>query len=261
MVVEKIRESVTGIFLETFNEPIWWLLFIISIIAFFALQKIGERVYANILTKEQKEKTSKTLFGAYVQGITHAIIIFVGSVIVIFEWLFNDEYVGNSVYGYCAIVSCAYYVQMIVYELCIPQSAGYRLVMVIHHIFCCVVQFPVYIVGPSLHILSALGFQCEISNVFMNIAWFAQQCEHEKMYFLGGIGTLFTFPITRVLLIPLLMYNFWNLPAGVVPISYWWFAVIAQWFVLLMSLVYTVHIVTNPKKILNLTQSLKSHEA
>merc|ERR1712204_54874 len=118
---------------------------------------------------------------------------------------------------------------MTIYEFFIPQTPSYRAVMVIHHIFCALVQFPVYIVWPALQVPSALGLQCELSNIFMDIAWFGQQYEHARVYYYGGIGTLITFPITRIIIFPVLMYVWLDLPDGTVPISWWWLACLAQW--------------------------------
>merc|ERR1712228_439924 len=140
---------------------------------------------------------------------------------------FNGLYLMNILEISCMHIS-------LFYQFIIPQTNSVRAVMIIHHIFCAFAQFPVYIVWP-LQVSSALGFQCELSNIWLDIAWFGQQYENSKAYYFGGIGSLITYPITRIIIIPIMMYVYMDLPEGTVPFSWWLFACIAQWFVLIMS--------------------------
>ena len=256
MTTEEVQQTMTKAMIGSFTDFSFITVFLISLLFFSILQQIGETVYSNTLTAAQKRKTSRTEFGTYFQSCPHAIIIFFSSLCIII-----DE--NNYFYKYITILSFAYYFHMTIYEFFVPQTKSYLLLMIVHHIFCGFNQFPVYFFGGIIQVISALNFQCEISNLFMNLSWFAQQFDNEYYYKLSGYGILITYPITRVIILPVAMYKTYTLDLEYVPIEYYWFAICGEIFVLLMSGIYAVYIIINPRKLLdlNLQQSDKQKSA
>jgi len=246
--------SLSEIFYESFTDPKFVTMFIASLIAFQLFQKLGHILWRNLFSEEQKEKTSKWLFGSYVQATLHS-IIFIPAYYVIITYDTSDY-----IYKYFTIMSCAYYLNMIIYEIVIPQSSPYyMLLMIVHHTLCGFVQLPVYYLGGILPILSAYCFQCEISNLFMDISWFAQQFESRIWYKLSGYGILITFPLTRCVMVPIALYKAYDIyDKNIVPMEYYWFAMFGYIFVIVMSLTYSISILINPTPLLKMVEKVQS---
>ena len=66
--------SLGEIFYESFTDPVFVTMFISSLIVFQLFQKLGHILWHNLVSEEQKERTSKWLFGSYVQATLHSII-------------------------------------------------------------------------------------------------------------------------------------------------------------------------------------------
>lgn len=251
--------SLTEIFYESFTDPIFVTMFISSLIAFQIFQKLGHILWRNCVSKEQKEKSSKWLFGSYVQATLHS-IIFIPAYYVIITYDTHDY-----IYKYFTIMSCAYYLNMIIYEIVIPQtSIYYMLLMIVHHTICGFVQLPIYCLSAwcfqcgILPLLSAYCFQCEISNLFMDISWFAQQFESKIWYKLSGYGILITFPLTRCVIVPIALYKAYDIyDKNIVPMEYYWFAMFGYIFVIIMSLTYSISILINPSPLLKMPTLIK----
>ena len=246
------RDGITELFMKSVMDPSWQMTFVAGLVGCVLFQKLGEILHSRLLTQEQQSKTCKITFGSYVQGIIHAIMLFIGTIFVIHEWIMVGEYPENRLYKYISVLSTAYYCIVIFYEILIPQSLSLILVMIVHHIFCILGQLPVFYIGSVAQLLSALNFQCEISNIFMGIHWFAQQFEKRDVHYYAGLGILITYPITRIIILPIAIYKFYNLEPGTLPISYVWAVWTGEVFVVLMSTAYTFHLLFNARKVLTL---------
>ena len=218
-----------------------WLFFII-------IQKVGEKMYNKFPFKNKKEKDLRLECGSYFESITHS-LIFIPACLLIAN---PKSQFFQHLYKLSCVYSSAYFVNMAFVECFIPQTWAFRLLMVVHHIFCGLAQFPVYHYGGITPLISALSLQCEISNLFLGISWFAEQFDCKRIHKLAGVGILITFPITRCVILPIGTYKLLKMKDGVVPSEYYKFCLCGQAFVIIMSSVYSAQILWTPDKVLKM---------
>lgn len=237
-IFSSLRDST---FVTTLSSS--WLFFV-------TIQKVGERFYDKLLKPHRKpnQPNLKKLCGSYFQSTAHS-LIFIPAYLLILNPN-NKHY--QYLYKLASIYSFSYFLNLSIWEFIIPQTWQYRLVMLFHHIISGMVQFPVSYYGGITPLISALALQCELSNIFLNISWFAEQFGSKKWYKLSGYGQLITYPITRCIILPISTYKLLNLKEGVVPERYRRFALFGQVFVITISSVYYISILSNPNQILTL---------
>jgi len=246
-------QSVREVLSECITDTPWLATFISAIVVFVVIEQIGEFLHGILLSEQQRAKTSTIEFGSYLQALFHAGLTTTGSIAYLIASFLNtkDKSYDSALYRVITVFSAGYYAQLLFYEILIPQSCSFRLVMAVHHIFSGMCQAPVFILGGSMQLLSALCFQTEISNIFMQCSWFAQQFESADWYRKFGVGVLISYPVTRCCILPIAMYYTFTWCEGMgVPTNYIWVAFLGQLFVFLMSIVYSASIILNPHTIL-----------
>merc|ERR1719361_119956 len=113
-------------------------------------------MHSRLLSEKQRSHVSAVEFGSYAQSIFHATLTFTGSAAYLSQSLIfsinvteetypNETYLDSLFYRVVTVFSAGYYAQLLWYEMWIPQSAGFRLIMAIHHIFSGLCQAPVFV--------------------------------------------------------------------------------------------------------------------
>jgi len=259
-------QSMREVLLDCISDKPWLCIFISAIVVFLIIQKVGEYMHSRLLSEKKRRLVSAVEFGSYAQSIFHATLTFTGSAAYLSQSLIfsiyvtEEPYLDSLFYRVVTVFSAGYYAQLLWYEMWIPQSAAFRVVMAVHHIFSGLCQAPVFLIGGSLQMLSALSFQCEISNIFMQFSWFAKQFENEGLFRTMGFGILLTYPITRCVILPIGIYYTWELCSGMIPEHFIWFAFVGLCFVFVMSIGYSFHILVNPKVVLVLNPKSEQKE-
>ena len=246
------------------NRSTQWGMFIGACL-FFLLQKIGEKVHLKLVAAHRRKKFPKQLLGTYIQSIVHAFGISVASFLVIYHFAHDPhglvtldntevEYFYIVLYKVCSVLSLSYFIFLTMLEvLVIEQVMIMRLTMVVHHLVSIGLIPIVVMSNPAFALLGALTFQCESSTVFLNLRMLGMAMENKYIYFIGGLGTLITYPITRIVFLVFTIWTTMSLRdvfADHSGIGGFYLAIFAQVFVLCMSAKYSWELWKRPKKTL-----------
>ncbi|KAJ1616369.1 hypothetical protein T492DRAFT_895610 [Pavlovales sp. CCMP2436] len=197
------------------------------------------------LRKRETPEMAATLFGAYVVGFVHAIVVSVSAVLVVC-------YERYEIWPATVAFSIGYFVSDFIFYA-LPTK---QLVMVIHHIVMIVGHYPtmeqpaaiLYGAGDAHLImwLSAVGYLTEISNLFLDVRWFQLKIFGQPAqitYTVNSVFLLLSYIATRVVIMPVVCwvkmvprydeYKAYNQMAS------YWVVVLGAAFISLMSLVYT----------------------
>eukprot|EP01084_Bolivina_argentea_P242459 406732_1 len=142
--------------------------------------------------------------------------------------------------------SASYFILQSVYDcFVVPDHAqGYRLIMVVHHVFSFFAIMVSFLGNEKVIYLQVVGLQCEFSTVFMNLRFFARVFSQEEIFFMSGLCTMITYPLTRVIGGVCSLYEDIRLKQWLILLGgnqlFWWFSFVS-FFVIIMSTVYTGH--------------------
>merc|ERR1712228_767061 len=78
------------------------------------------------------------------------------------------------------------------------RSLPYRISLIVHHIFSASCACCIYYVDPYISYIYSINACMEFSNIFLSIRYFGRAWNNKSLYFMGGIGTLIFYPLTRL---------------------------------------------------------------
>ena len=251
------------IYSDVLSNPTLISIAIIGIVGFLLLQKLGETVHTKLVSSNRRRTVSKQLFGTYFQSTFHAAGISLVSFVVLFQFINRNAYlltIDQTDDGYfyvehfkiCTTLSTSYFLVSIPYELfVIKQRWIKRVAMSVHHLLG-VFALPIIPVSHPIFVLvGALTYQCEISTVFLNMRLFGMAMESQYVYCIGGIGTLITYPLTRIVFYMYTIHTTYSLMDTFVDhvgIGAFYLVISGQVFVLCLSTKYTFELWRHPKK-------------
>eukprot|EP01084_Bolivina_argentea_P184853 318816_1 len=167
--------TLSGLYVKAITNPSWIITFSVGCVLFLAIQLIGEKIFCHLSTINHVDQTiSKQLFGTYVTSQIHAIILTIGSWMVISKYLnenisvlinANDDNFYVLYYRFASAITISYMVIGLPYELFLTpnNSIGTRIAYTLHHVLGIMSQTPIFILNPIFVLLSSLGFQIELS--------------------------------------------------------------------------------------------------
>jgi len=257
--------SLIEVYMDATREPLWMGTFVCGLIVFAVFTNYGKHLHSTLLSKLQQTRMSALLFASYCSAFLHAVIISCSSVMMIVYAFpkyrgFTDEarmcvqdYEYSRMQSVCGALSSAYFVVMIPMEMRIPeQSASYVSVMLCHHLLCVLLTATTALNHPIISYFAALGLQVEISNIFMHLRAFGKVFGDRRLYFVGGIGLLITYPVTRIVaafyFFPL-VFEFRNALVALLSVQGYYLYFVGALFVVVMSVVHVFVLFGNPKQI------------
>ena len=246
------------------DQRIRWII-VIGVVGFFLFQKFGESLHSKLVMPNHKKKMSKLAFGTYVQSIIHAFGISMVSYLTLYKSMGRSDYLvtineTEDVYFYVwlhktsALLCMSYFIVLTPLELFgFEQSMRNRIVMVIHHIASAIAMPIVVMCNPIFTFFSAFTMQCEISTVFLNLRMFGMVMENKYIYFIGGLGALITYPLTRIVVHLYNIQQFFSkmdVLVDHVGLNGFYLCMLGQVFVLCMSTGYSLELWKRPKRML-----------
>jgi len=264
--------NLSDIYRDLITNKTFIISFVIGALGFFLLQKCGETVHAQLVGGNRRKKVSKQLLGTYFQSLFHAVGISIVSYLVIFEFVddperlvtvdkTDDAYFYVVLYKACTVLSISYFVILTPYELFgIEQSMNFRVTMFVHHIVGIFCQAIVFVANPVFIVVGAMTLQCEASTIFLNMRMFGMIMENKYIYFIGGVGALITYPLTRIAFYVLTIqttYGLMDTFVSHVGIGAFYLTMFAQVFVFCMSARYTIMLWKDPMKMVFLSSKKK----
>ena len=269
----KTYSSLSDIYFDVITNKTFLIALAVGALGFFLLQKFGETVHSKLVRGSRRSKVSKQLLGTYFQSLFHAIGMSVCSYLVIFKFVdhpesletvdrADDAYFYVVLYKACTVLSMSYFLMLTPYELFgIEQSMNFRVTMFVHHLAGILCQAIVLVSNPVFIVVGAMTLQCEASTIFLNMRMFGLTMENKYLYFIGGVGALITYPLTRIVFY---WYNIQKRYALMdtfidhVGVNAFYLTISSQVFVLCMSIGYTILLWKSPRKMVFLkTDKLK----
>jgi len=259
--------SLSEIYLDLILNRTFLIALGVGALGFFLLQKFGETVYDKVVRGTRRRRISKQLLGTYFQSIFHAIGMSICSYLVIFKFVDNPEMLLNVskddeayfyvvLYKACTVLSMSYFIILTPYELFgIEQTMNFRVTMAIHHVAGVLAQALIVMSNPVFIVVGAMTLQCEFSTIFLNMRIFGMTMENKYIYFIGGVGALITYPLTRIVFY---VYNIQRTYALMdtfsvyLGINAFYLTMFSQVFVLCMSVGYTIVLWKSPRKMIML---------
>lgn len=141
--------------------------------------------------------------------------------------------------AYCIMDSLQLFAGIVVQR----ERIKYRITLIVHHILvfsCC---SGIFLIDPYLHEFYARNSLIELTTVFLHIRNFAKKTGNATLFFVGGLGTLFIYPLLRVFIPIYCSYIAYH---GVYHLFVDWGGVVTilvfNAFVFAMSLYYSVFV-------------------
>ena len=264
--------NLSDIYFDVLSNTTFQWSIAIGALGFFLLQKFGETVHSKLVGSNRRRKVPPVLLGSYFQSIFHAIGISVVSVLVIYQFVedpnslvtinkTDDAYYLVPLYKACTVLSMSYFIILTPYEIFgIEQRLNTRVTMAVHHICGIFCQAIILVSNPVFIIVGALTVQCEVSTIFLNMRMFGMVMENKYIYFIGGLGALITYPLTRIAFYIFTIqttYSLMDTFVDHVGINAFYLTILAQVFVLCMSAKYTFELWKSPTKMVFLDTDKK----
>ena len=141
------------------------------------------------------------------------------------------------------------------------KSWSYRIAMLFHHLLSSACSCCIFYIDPYMAYIYALNALIEFSNIFMNLRFFGKSLNNKTMYFIGGLGTLIFYPLTRI---PLTIYCGYLAYFGLLNVFVGKSAVLlilsTNLFIFVLSVYYTVFsLFIKPKRMFLLKQKEKKN--
>eukprot|EP01084_Bolivina_argentea_P022269 41386_1 len=259
----KHYSNIFDIYLENIKDSQFTILVLFGCIAFYIVQKIGENIHFYLIKEQHKQKIPMQLFGTHFQSSVHALLASICSYFILFKYLnrtnemevmdkTDENYIYVIFYKISTVFSVSYFIVLIPYELfIINQPLIFRIAMLIHHFFGIFCQSLVFLTNPLSVFISAMMVQCELSNIFLNLHAFGLSMDNKYMYFVGGVGALITYPLTRIVFLIYSIYILYNLKHKMmiyISAEGFYLVIIGEIFVILLSSVYSCMLFKNVTK-------------
>ena len=182
-----------------------------------------------------------------------------------FELLYNglhavtfDDYSSQYLlyYKYSLVFALTYSIYDMIYFILHEPGGLNKMLIIVHHSLVFIGQSPVVdigkneYIGPGMLLMSAVGFNIEISSIFIHIRKFGQLTRNRFMYFIGGgIGSI-VYVVSRVVYFPFILPfahttkefdSFWP--------EFQYVALTLGYFIFAMSLFYSIIMIATFKKL------------
>ena len=98
-----------------------------------------------------------------------------------------------------------------------------------------------------------MSVQCEFSTIFLNLRMFGLVTENKYLYFVGGLGALITYPLTRIVFYIYVIHKTYSLMDVFVRhlgVNAFRLTLCGQMFILFMSCAYTFVLFKSPRKMM-----------
>jgi hypothetical protein len=80
------------------------------------------------------------------------------------------------------------------------QRIKYRVTLIVHHLLVLLCCSGTFLLDPWCHHFYAKTSLIEVSTVFLHLRNFGKMMDNATIYFVGGLGTLITYPLLRIII-------------------------------------------------------------
>eukprot|EP01084_Bolivina_argentea_P260952 440839_1 len=201
------------IYLETLRDPSFELCLLIGLVSLFLVKRWSYYMYDRLWIENNKS-LPQIEFAGYIMSFLHSIVLSSTSISIMLNY--KESTISRAhpsetllfIYKMSSTYSVAYFLTDIIDLILFydHKNLKYKLSFIVHHILVLLSQMTVYKSNPYVIFISAYSMFVEVSTIFLNIRMFGKMFNNALMFKVGGIGTLITYPFTRIIFMAYNMY-------------------------------------------------------
>ena len=254
----------TDIYIAEITDPLWICLFLFGCLLFCIIQRIGQRLHSELLSRTQKQSISDKLFGGQCQSMFHSMMVSIVCITLLIKYrIDNFDAISDAENSLIAIgrivsvLSTSYFLVITIYDGFIYRDLpnNERIVICIHHILSMLTTAFVYPAKPFGLLLWANIVQVEASTIFLNLRLFGRNFEQKIAFLIGSIGTLISYPLTRIVFLSHTIFLTFSHKVeliGIIGENAVYLVLVCEIFVVLMSTAYFGKIATNASEFMQM---------